>query len=311
MPADLALTFSNDANIHVGANYTRAAEFRAAYHFNDRWVWAAAIQNPQQFTGQGAEVTFPFAFNAALSIQADAANNAGAPNVAPDFLTKVAFDNNFAGRHFHWEGGGLMTTAKVTVVPIGGTTFVTHSTVGGGIMSAMNFELWKGSDNRNIAFVGSGMWGYGIGRYLIGMGPQFVVAPIQTGPATFDVKTSGVHAGDMIMGFEFRPVSKAQFGVYYGGAYFQRNSFPDVTSPLIIKPIIGFGGINSPNVANRAIQEGSLNWVQTFWRNPQYGALQLVTQASYVTRSSWFVAAGAPKNAHLGMSYVSLRYVLP
>lgn len=310
-PADLALTYGEDAQTHVGLNYTRAAEFRAAYHFNDNWVWAAAIQNPQQFVGAG-EVIFPFAFNAALGVQFDAGNNAGAPNVAPDFLTKIAYDNTVAGgRHFHFEIGGLTTTAKATVVPGGGTTFQSHSTIGGGFMGALNFDLWKGSEGRNIRFVGSGMWGYGVGRYLIGFAPQVVVRPIQTGPAKFDIETSGVHAGDAILGFEFLPHPKAQFGVYYGGIYAQRNAFPDTTSPLVIKPIIGFGGINSPNSANRAIQEATIDWTQTFWKNPQYGAILLVTQASYVTRSPWFVPAGAPKNAHLMMGYVSLRYVLP
>ncbi|HEY4676548.1 MAG TPA: hypothetical protein VIJ01_05270, partial [Candidatus Angelobacter sp.] len=70
-------------------------------------------------------------------------------------------------------------------------------------------------------------------------------------------------------------------------------------------------GPNSPNSANRAIQEGSIEWTQTFWKNPQYGAVLMVTQASYLTRAPWFVAAGAPKNAHLGMGYLSIRYVLP
>ena len=310
-PADLALTYGEDAQTHVGLNYTRAAEFRAAYHFNDNWVWAAAIQNPQQFVGAG-EVIFPFAFNAALGTQFDSGATPGAPNVAPDFLTKIAYDNNvFGGRHFHFEAGGLTTTAKATAVPIGGTTFQSHSTVGGGLFGALNFDLWKGSEGRNIRFVGSGMWGYGVGRYLIGFAPQVVVRPIQTAPGKFDIETSGVHSGDAILGFEFLPHPKAQFGVYYGGIYAQRNSFPDVTSPLVIKPIIGFGGINSPNSANRAIQEATIDWTQTFWKNPQYGAILLVTQASYVTRSPWFVPAGAPKNAHLMMGYVSLRYVLP
>jgi hypothetical protein len=104
---------------------------------------------------------------------------------------------------------------------------------------------------------------------------------------------------------------KSQFGFYYGGMYAQRNAFPDVTSPLVVKPIIGFGGINSPNSANRAIQEATFDWTQTFWRNPQYGAVFLVTQTSYLTRAPWFVAAGAPKNAHLVMNFVSLRYALP
>jgi hypothetical protein len=329
-PSDIFTTLGEDAQTHVGVNYTRAAEFRATYHINDNFQWAAAIQNPQQFGGQGAEVVFPNGFNGALTGgvgQVDQGASPGAPNVAPDVLTKFAYDKSYGGRQFHLEAGGLMTTAKVTVVPTGGTTFASHSTVGGGFNGGLNVELWKGSDNRNINFVGYGMWGYGIGRYLIGTGPQFVVAPVTgTAPITFDVRTSGVHAGDVVTGFEFRPHAKSQFGVYYGGTYFQRNTFPDLTAantPNLIscapglaatlKPCAGFGGFGEANasVQNRSIQEGTIDWTQTFWKNPQYGALLLVTQASYVTRSPWFVANGAPKNAHLGMGYLSLRYVLP
>ncbi len=328
-PADLALTYGEDSQTHVGLNYTRAAEFRAAYHFNDNWVWAAAVQNPQQSVGPVVgEVTFPSAFNfnvAPLNTQVDVANNPGTPNLAPDLHSKLAYDNNFmGGRHFHFEAGGLMTTAKVTVVPTtAGSTFKSHSTIGGGVDAAMNFELWKGADNRNISFVGSGMYGYGVGRYMIGMGPQFVVRPVVSGTG-FDVATSGIHAGDAIVGFEIRPHPKTQFGLYGGAAYFQRNTFIDITnptvqaihrctptSPLTTATCIGFGGFGSPNSANRVIQEATFDWTQTFWRNPQYGAVLLVMQSSYVSRAPWFVPAGAPKNAHLFMQFVSLRYVLP
>jgi len=306
-PADLALTYGEDANVHVGVNYTRAGTFRVVYHANDNWQIGAAIENPDQFVGAG-EVIFPFAFNAALGVQFDAANQTTVPNVAPDFMVKIAYDKNFSGRHFHWEGGGLMSTVKITAVPIGGTTFESHSSVGGGFQTAFNVDVVKG-----FRVISNGIWGDGIGRYLIGLGPQAVVRPIQTGPTTFDIATSLVHAGAFTAGVEIQPTiwPKSQFGVYYGGEYFQRNAFPDVTSPLVIKPIIGFGGINSPNSANRAIQEVSFDWTQTLWKNPQYGALLFITQNSYVTRSPWFVAAGAPKNAHLFMSYASLRYVLP
>src|SRR5262249_46644204 len=136
----------------------------------------------------------------------------------------------------------------------------------------------------------------------------FVPRPAGAG---FDADISLVHSGDVVLGFEMLPHPKSQFGVYYGGMYAQRNSFPDITSPLVTKPIIGFGGLNSGNNNNRAVQEGTVDWTQTMWRNPQYGAVLLVTQASYLTRAPWFVAAGAPKNAHLMMGYVSLRYVLP
>ena len=324
MPADMMLTISEDANLHVGLPWTRQGGLHVMYHPTDHWVAGVGIENPDQFVGAG-EVIFPFAFNAQLGGQFDAANQTTVPNVHPDILAKVGYDNTWSGRHFHFEVGGIATTVHTTNIPVGLGEFVHHSSTGGGFEFATNFDLFNDSQGRYVRFVGNGLWGDGVGRYIIGLGPQAVVVPIQTGLATFDLDTSLVHSGTALGGFEFAPFANTQMGVYYGGAYFQRNAFPDVTNPVVLgfpiacttggvlqtKPCIGFGGTNSPNSANRAIQELTFDWTQTFWKNPQYGALQLVTQWSYLTRSPWFVAAGAPKNAHLFMSYVSLRYVLP
>jgi len=316
MPADLALPIGNDAQVHVGANYTRANEFRAVYHFTDNFQWGAAIENPQQFIGQGNEVIFPSAFNAALGSQFDNAAVPGAPNAFPDIMTKMAYDSKLGGRKFHWEAGGLLTSAKVAVVPtVIGATFSKHSKLGGGIQTAISYDLHK-----NFRLLGSGMWGNGVGRYLIGMGPQAVVHPVVAsgagvcGPGVAggcDVEISMVHSGNALVGAEIQAHPKTQIGLYYGGAFFQRNFFQDLT--LAAKPLIGFGapGAATANIMNRAIQEATIDWTQTFWRNPQYGAVQLVTQSSYVTRAPWFVPLGAPKNAHLVQEFVSLRYVLP
>ena len=62
-----------------------------------------------------------------------------------------------------------------------------------------------------------------------------------------------------------------QFDLYYGGAYFQRNAFTDVTSPLVIQPMVGFGGTNSANNNNRFIQEVSGDLTQDIWADPTYG----------------------------------------
>ena len=73
---------------------------------------------------------------------------------------------------------------------------------------------------------------------------------------------------------------KSQFGFYYGGNYFAAQCLPGRDLTPVTKPFIGFGGLNSPNSANRAIQEGTIDWTQTFWKNPQYGAVLMVTQFS-------------------------------
>ena len=298
-PADLMLTIGEDANVHVGIPYTRAGLFRAVWHANDNFQWGVEVQNPQQYVGAG-EVIFPFAFNAQLGAQLDTGAVPGAPNAFPDILTKFAYDAS----HLHFEAGGIVTSKKITILPVGGTDFNSHSKIGGGVLGGVNVELAK-----NFRVIGHGMWGNGIGRYMIGSGPDTVVFPIATGPATFDADLSLVHSGSAIVGAE-ATAGKSQFGFYYGGFYFGRNSFVDVTNPVPGR-IAGFGGANSPNSANRSIQEGTIDWTQTFWKNPQYGAVLMVTQASYLTRAPWFVATGAPKNAHLGMGYLSIRYVLP
>lgn len=324
-PADIFYSQNEDFNYQVGLTWTRAPQFRVAYHPNDNWALGVALENPQQFTGQGAEVTFPNGgannFNAQLSVQFDAANNSGTPNLHPDIIPKIAYDNVLGGKHFHAEAAGLLTTIKITNLASG--VFVKHSKTGGGVSAAVNLELVK-----NFRIVANGFLSDGGGRYIFGMGPDVVVRAVtapggvtctSTGSGlslvvtgNCDLKPSLVHSGSGIFGFEGQVTPKTMFYGYYGGAYFQRNFFPDITGGTA-QPLIGFGGpgVGNARVQNRAIQEGTLGWIQTFWKNPQYGALQFITQASYLTRSPWFVAAGAPKNAHLGMGWVDLRYVLP
>jgi len=305
VPADIFYSQNMDTNYQVGLTWTRAAQFRVAYHPNENWGLGVALENPEQFVGAG-EVIFPFAFNAQLGVQFDAANNVATPNLHPDIIPKIAYDTDVGGKHFHIEAAGLLTTIKATVVPIGGTTFVPHSKTGGGASAAVNLELIK-----NFRVVANGFFSDGGGRYIFGLGPDAVIRPVATGATTFDINPSLVHTASGILGAEAQVTPKTLFAFYYGGAYFKRNFFADVTSPLVTPPFIGFGGPNSPNSANRAIQEGTIDWVQTFWKHPTYGSLQLITQYSYLTRSPWFVAAGAPKNAHASMGYIDLRYVLP
>src|SRR5262249_15370445 len=168
MPSDLALTIGEDANIHVGINHTRAGTFRAIFHPNDKFAWGFGIENPQQFTG--GEVTFPFAFNAQLGSQFENNANPGTPNVGPDINTKLAWDSDPLGRHFHFELGGMMTTVKTTVLNTGTGTFSSHSKVGGGAEAAVNFELIK-----NVRLLANGLYGNGVGRYMVGLAPGAIV----------------------------------------------------------------------------------------------------------------------------------------
>ena len=74
---------------------------------------------------------------------------------------------------------------------------------------------------------------------------------------------------------------------------------------------VGYGFPGSANTNNKTIFEYTLANTYTFWKNPSYGALQLIGQLSYLEREPWYVAAGAPSKADATMVFLDLRYVLP
>jgi hypothetical protein len=301
VPADLALTYNEDQNLGVGVAYTRAAEFRVGYHVNDHWAFGVGIENSNQFIGN--YVALPAGFSS-VGTQFDNNANAGAANLMPDILTKTTYDTKLLDRHFHVEATGFLTGAHASVLPTGSTDFRSHKAFGGGGTIAGNYELVP----NKLVFLANVFWSDGGAHYLVGTGPQLVVRPNLAGT---DFNLSMVHAGAGSAGFEWRANEKQAFAVYYGADYFGRNFFPDTTNTTAPGTIIGYGGPGSPNTNNRLIQQATFDWLLTFWKSPRYGALQYYTQYSYLSRAPWFVAPNDPKNAHLSMVYVGIRYVLP
>src|SRR5579864_5039561 len=137
LPADVFVPIGEDAQTHLGLPYTRAAELRVVYHFTDKFQWGVAMQNPDQFQGVNV-ITFPNAFPAVTQVQLDSGAAITAPNAFPDLLTKMAFDSDMGGRHFHLEAGGLLTsvkTASQTATVVGTTTafagpFIKNTSIG-------------------------------------------------------------------------------------------------------------------------------------------------------------------------------------
>ena len=162
---------------------------------------------------------------------------------------------------------------------------------------------------KNFRVMAHGMYGSGIGRYMMAQAPTQWSSRCKPAPRRL-TRTSQWCIPAAQSSVWKPPQARAS-----SASTTAASTSGKITS--LIRPTrclgrrAGFGGANSPNAANRAIQEGTIDWIQTFWKNPQYGAVLMVTQASYLTRSPWFVATGAPKNAHLGMGYLSIRYVLP
>ncbi|HWG49619.1 MAG TPA: hypothetical protein VN669_08000 [Candidatus Acidoferrales bacterium] len=301
-PSDLDTTMATDGNIMTGVMYSRDAQFRIAYKPSDHFGWALSVANPQQIA---PGVAFPAFLGAGFANTVDGNANAGVPNLFPDVSTKIAIDTNPTGRNKHLEIGGVLTSAQIAVPRPGVVgAFDKESAIGGGVFGGVGISLTK-----KFRVVAHGMYGNGDGRYFIGSGPQFVVVPIAIAPTVFTAEPSLVHAGSGFGGAEWQATSSTQIGAYYGGIYYARNAFTDITATTPVQPIIGYGGVGSAN--NRAIQQGELVIAHTMWKNPQYGAFVVASDSSYVTRALWAHLATAPKNAHMFMTKIDFKYVLP
>ena len=104
MPSDLAITYNEDQNLGVGVPYTRAAEFRVAYHVNEHWAMGVGIEDSNQYIGN--YVALPAGFSS-IGSQFDNNANAGAANLMPDIIAKTTYDTNLLDRHFHAELTGF------------------------------------------------------------------------------------------------------------------------------------------------------------------------------------------------------------
>jgi hypothetical protein len=220
------------------------------------------------------------------STQFDSGNGGfAAPNAHPDIIAKVAFDPT---KKLHFEVGGLLRSFRA-YDPLNQQHF---AKTGGGFEANLNFQLFKG-----LRVLTNNYWSDGGGRYIFGLAPDLVVRP--------DGGFSLVHSASTVSGFEYTHKNTLFYG-YYGGVYIGRNAVLDTTGKLV-----GYGYSGSPNSQNRAIQEGSFGIIQTFWKDPRYGALSFISQYSYLSRNPWYVATGTPESARTNMVFLDLRYTLP
>ncbi|WP_156918021.1 hypothetical protein [Bradyrhizobium sp. Cp5.3] len=304
-PSDIFLTNNIDQNYQVGLPWARQAAAHFAWHATPNFTIGAGVENPQQYVGAG-EVIYPFAFNAQLGPQFDTGSIPGTPNRTPDVVAKAAYDSDvWSGTRLHLEAAGMWRHFRNTNLQqfIGGN-FVWHDTNGWATTVGANLEFFN-----TFTLVGNAFWSDGGGRYLGGLGPD--VVPTVTGSAgAYDIALSTVRSHGYLAGFEWRVLQPTVLAAYYGQAFFDNNYFLDPTNPQPNR-YAGFGGPNSPVAANKQIEQWTLDLKHTFWADPQYGAITGLAQYSYLRREPWFVAAGAPPDAHTHLFFTELRYQLP
>ncbi len=295
LPSDLFYSQNIDTNYQLGLTWARQSGVRFAWHPNEHLHWALAVENPEQYAG--AAVVFPSKLATVGAGELD--NNAGGtaiPNLFPDFVTKLAFDGGSPGHNAHLEIVGLLTGVRTyNSLTSGPGALTRYTSVGGGGEVNFNFEIAKGFRILSNNYISDGG-----GRYIgTGIGPDAIMRA--------NGSPSLVHSASTVAGIEYQASRKTLFYAYYGGSYVGRNTAIDQDN----KTVIGFGVDNSLS-ANRAIQEATFGLQNNFWKSPEYGALMLAFQYSYLTRNPWSVTTtGAPTNASTNMGYVDLRYTLP
>jgi hypothetical protein len=306
LPGDIFYSQDMDTNYQVGLTWTRAPQLRLGVHFNDNVAWAISFENPEQYIGNGIEILPQTAALAtAVGTEFNSTTQTSAvPNLHPDIISKIAFDGGPAGHAMHLEVAGLYRTFQ-SYNPVTNTKF--YKAAAGGSVN-FNLELAPG-----FHFIANTFASDGGGRYIFGMGPDLIVRP--------DGSISPVHAYSGIGGFEYSVHPKdnpkgleTMFYGYYGGAYFAKNTALDNTVNANNPVLIGYGvNTNSASLnANRSIQEPTIGIVQTFWKNPTWGDLKLITQYSYVWRDPWFVPnTNTTRRATTNMVFVDLRYDIP
>jgi hypothetical protein len=294
LPADIFYTQVIDVNYVIGLPWGRVPGFRAVYHPSQTIAAGIALEEPQQYIGgsggQGS-ITFPTNDNIATNYANQLDNGTtvfAVPNLHPDVIGKVAFDPKIGSLAQHIEVAGIYRTFKVFNPAIN-----EHFTqpAGGGSLN-MNFEVLKGLHLISNLFASSGG-----GRWLFGSGPDLIVRG--------DGSLSSINAYSTVSGAEYWG-AKWLLYAYYGGVYFNRNTTIDRNGKLV-----GYGYSGSPNSQNRNIQEATGGFIYTFWKNPNWGALQFMGQYAWFNRVPWFVALGQPRNAHNSTVFVNLRYAFP
>jgi len=295
IPGNIFYSQDMDTNYQVGLTWTRAPQFRVVYHASDVVTFGFALEQAEQYgggSGGGGSIVLPSALATPYTNnQIDFGGaNFTPPNLHPDVQAKLAFDPKVNGNLMHIEFAGFFSSFK-TYNPTTSTSFTKQ---GGGGEANFNLELVK-----NFHFILNTFFSDGGGRYLFGEAPDLIIRE-NGGP-------SPLHADSGIAGFEWTIHNTLLFA-YYGADYIGRDIDIDTANK---NAFIGYGYPKSANSQNKSIQEATIGLNQTFWKNPTYGALSFIFQYSYLLRDPWYIAAGAPRNAHNSMAWIDLRYTLP
>jgi hypothetical protein len=283
LPNDLFYTQDLDANYQVGLTWARQPQFRFVAHLTDNAALGVSLENPQQYVGAG--VVLPSSFNAS---QVDATGNTTTPNPFPDVISKLAWDGH-RRKNQHIEVGAILRGFRTYQAAAGSSS----TAAGHGLFAHVNFQ-----PARAVHLIASAFESSGGGRYLFGLGPDFIVQP-RGG-------ISLIGARSTLAGLEVAARVHTMLFAYYGDVHFDRRVVRDETTGSDVG--IGVVGVSA---ANASLQESTVGFNRTLYRDETHGAVQLIGQYSYLTRRPFWVPPGARMEADSHMLWIDVRFILP
>jgi hypothetical protein len=311
LPGDIFYGQEIDINYLAGLTWSRQPGVRVLFHPNEHWTFGLAAEQPDQYMGGsagGSSVVLPAALVSLAGSQLDAGLNLGGcnyngstcsgqsylaqPTVSPDFIAKIAIDYS----RVHFDIAGVESNFRTTNITATSTSpaYNQHyTTIGGGLQFGANIALMK-----NLRLISTNYITDGDGRYLFGQAPDIAV--------NANGALSPLHAGGTVDGLE-ATVKNTLLYAYYGGIYVGRDVIIDANGTSLV----GYGYHGSSNSQNRAINELTFGFNQTAWRDPRYGAINVMAQYEYLERAPWYAAIGAPNQTHDNTIYLDVRYTLP
>ena len=327
IPGNIFITNDIDVNYNLGLVWARLPEFRFVWHPSNKAALAVALDQNEQYAGgvngagtiilpSGAGVSggvTGLTGAAGTNQQLNAGNTTfNSPQVFPDITVKAAFDPS---AKLHVEAGGIERQFRVVVNSPGAgnpeptfTPVVNRTATGGAAFLNLNVQLFPG-----FRLLTNNFFGTGAGRYIFGQAPDLIVGP--------DGGLTTLMSGSDLSGFEYTHKNTLIYS-YYGVVYIDRDLQVNANTEygygldsvvaLPLTPVTS--AANQYTVAigqNRTVQEPTIGFNQTLWRDAKYGALNFMGQVSYIQRSPWSTSAGQPKHADLTIAFINLRYTLP
>ena len=296
LPSDIFYSQDMDTNYQVGIPWTRAPQFRVLYHPSDIVSIGFALETAEQYGGGssgGGSIVLPSPLATPYTnTQIDlGAATFTPPNLTPDFQAKIAFDPKVNGNLMHIEFGGVLSSFKTYQSPD------QHHLHQSGRRRRSQLQPGTGEKLPPDRQYVSQRW-----RRPVSLRP----GSRSGGPGEWRSPTPACRIHGR-MASNTRCTTPCSLPIT-AADYIGRDVVIDTTNK---DALVGYGYTKSANSQNRTIQEGTFGFNQTFWKNPNYGALSFIFQYSYLFRDPWYVAAGSPRETHNNLVFLDLRYTLP